>query len=123
MALTLCHKKVKALIDKSTGLDTYPVYIPNSATSPSACYSMTNLSRDPQSSIGKTSISYAGFSVFIASHDNVEAHQMTQTLIDDLDMYSGDGIMQIKVESVSDEYEPSKDLFLKSIVLSIKFKE
>ncbi|EDM66144.1 hypothetical protein PE36_00065 [Moritella sp. PE36] len=123
MALTLIHPQFKTLIDNLTNLDSYPVYIPETAKYPAICYSMESVARDVDSNQNGTTISAHVFNVYLVAHEFSEAQLLTQNLISTLDQYSDSSFLLTLVEDVADEYDPDKDVFIKILTVTVRLRE
>lgn len=123
MALKLTHTKLKGLLDATTGLRAYPIYIPETAQFPAIAYSMTGLSRDIQSNLSQTTISMATYAVHVAAPDFSATQALAQKLIDKLDQYADQEFLLVLIEDAADDFDPEHGLFIKTLSVTTRFKE
>lgn len=123
MALTLIHNEFKALIDSITGMKAYPLFIPKKANLPAICFEQEDLSRNADSNLRLTSLVDHRFTVTVAASDFRTCHDKMQLLINSLDQYSSGNINLTLVESVADGYDPEFEIFAKTALVAVRYKE
>lgn len=126
MAITLIHNQFKVLIDSITKLPSYPVYLPETATLPAVTYSMESVSRDIESNLRNTTVSAHVFNVNLVANTFSECHELAIELMNQLDQYTegseGDFLL-VLIEDATDSYDPDQQLFVKSLVVTVRVKE
>lgn len=126
MAITLIHDQFKTLIDGITGIPSYPVYLPETSEMPAIVYSMESVSRDIESNLRNTTVSAHVFNVNLVATTFIESHQLAVNLLSQLDQYSdgNDGnFLLVLIEDATDSYDPDQQLFVKSLVVTVRIKE
>lgn len=121
--MNLAHSEFRALLANKSGLNPYPVYIPETASFPACMYILTGVVRDPESVMNGVSISSHQYNVVVANKSFTDLQNIVAKIINGLEQYSDEHFIIVVIEDVADGYDPELDTYTSIIEVSFKIRE